>query len=132
MRARSWKAALETGLVLIFLAFGVSAEAAGDAVASAKEAQKICGAGYFLIVHPDGSKSCLGSLPPRSQADCPPKSTFRVIAGEGGCTLNLDSPGYITGGHPSDPIPNPCEHDSDCPTSFCGADGRCAPPTAQH
>jgi hypothetical protein len=84
MHARSWIAALGTGLVLIFLASGVSAEAAGDSVASAKEAQKICGPGYFLMLNRNGSKSCLDHLPPRSQADCPLKYTFGVIAGRGG------------------------------------------------
>ena len=103
-----------------------------DPVGSAKEAQKICGSGYFLILHPDGSKSCLGSLPPRGQADCPSKSTFRVITGEGACISNLDSPDYISGVRNGDTIPNPCEHDSDCPTSFCSDSGRCAPaPNAQ-
>jgi hypothetical protein len=84
MHPRSWIPAFGTGLVLIFLTCGVSAGAAGDSVGSAKEAQKVCGAGYFLVLHQDGSKSCLPHLPPHSQADCPPKYVFSVINGQGG------------------------------------------------
>jgi len=130
MDARSKLVILVVAVGLAMSTHGVSALAADGMPYVSPDSRGNCPANSTPTMFNGGLVRC--HLHPRSQTDCPPKSTFRVIAGEGACTLNLDSPGYITGGHPGDTIPNPCEHDSDCPTSFCGADGRCAPPTAQH
>ena len=127
MYARSRIAALGFGIGFILLAVGASAWGM-DPVGSAKEAQKICGSGYFLILHPDGSKSCLPHLPPRSQADCPANAKFEVIKGEGECFPPLQGSQYPHAGDP--PPATPCDYDSDCPTGFCNSGGFC-PPNAQ-
>jgi len=89
------------------------------------DSNHICESGQVLLVYPDGAKSC-ESPAPRSQADCPPKTTFRVIAHGGACTLNLDNPGYIPYVHYGEPPAIHCEHDSDCQSGFCGS-GFCGP-----
>src|ERR1700722_16655644 len=116
------------GIALCLLALVAPIWAQTEKVGSAKDALMICGSGYFLIEHNDGSMSCLDRLPPRNQADCPPKSTFGVVAGGGRCSLNINSPDYVAALHAGDPPPAaPCEHDSDCPTSYCGSADLCAP-----
>jgi len=124
-------------LVIVAVAFGLAICAHGVAATAAN------GTPYVL---PDNRGNCpIASVPtlfsggivrcqldPRSQADCPAKSTFRVIAGRGACSLNLDSPDY------SPPLRtdvysgvHACEHDSDCESAFCGG-GFCAPDNAKH
>jgi hypothetical protein len=120
--------ALATALASILLGFVALTWAQGYVVGTAQEAQKICGAGYFLLKLSDGSMNCLARLPPRSQADCPPKTTFDLVAGVGNVGSILIAPITFLRLHAGDPPPTACKTNSDCPNNYyCGSNHQCSP-----
>ncbi len=83
--------------------------------------------GFLLYIFPDGAGRCLmpSGLPPRSQADCPPGTKFRVISGWPVCDSPPEHFPIMPAGEPGVPR---CEHDSDCVSGVCLTNGYCAPP----
>jgi hypothetical protein len=117
------------GIVAVAFGFAISANGASAFAASEMpyvppDSRGNCPSDSIYTLFPGGIVRC--HLDPHSQADCPPKTTFRVIAHRGGCTLNLDSPDYPVLIHNGEPPAIPCEHDSDCESGFCGG-GFCGP-----
>jgi hypothetical protein len=72
--------------------------------------------GYFLYVFRDGSSECLtpDRFPPRSPADCPPGTTYRVIHKWPVCDNPQEPMTLHHAGEPGSP-PIYCKSDADCP-----------------
>jgi hypothetical protein len=128
MYARSKLAIVAVAFGLAIGAYGASAFADDGMPYVSPDGHGNCPADSTPTLFQGGIMRC--HLHPRSQADCPLKYTFRVIAGRGGCTPNLDSPDYVLPFRNIDPPAIPCEHDADCSSGFCGG-GFCAPDNAK-
>ncbi len=77
--------------------------------------------GFLLYVFPDGAGRCLmpAGLPPRSQADCSPGTTFRVLSGWPVCDSPPEHFPLHPAGEPAAQIIY-CRSDADCPNgSVC-------------
>ena len=123
--SRSKLAILVVALGLAMSTHGASAFAADWMPYVLPDSHGNCPADSTPTMFQGGTVRC--HLHPRSQADCPPKSVFSVINGQGGCNPAPGSPGYarLPAGDP--PPQHRCDHDSDCASGFCSVDGFCGP-----